>query len=515
MIQSEERVRWDERARLAALDSYSILDTPTEADFDDIVRLAADAFDAPIAVVNLIAKGRQWFKAEVGIGARELPLDVSICAHAILQENTMVVPDTTKDERFINNPLVMAADGLRFYAGALLKTPDGLPLGTVCVLDRKPRIEGITPHQRLTLEVLAKQVMTQLEYRRIIAIHEKQSLELHAEISERRAAQEAQRDSANRYQSLFNSLDAGFCVVEVAFNHSGKPTDYKFVEVNKAFATQTGIPNATGKWMRDIAKDHEEYWFEVYGKVALTGEAARFEHRAKSLDGRWFDVHAFRIGALGKHQVAILFQDISDQKKAAQLLQLMNDELGHRIKNSMSLVQAIASQTLRNVTDKAAVTSFNQRIVALSQAHDVLLQQSWSSAGMREVVAGALAAHSQADRFNISGPVVDLDPKAALSLSMLLHELATNAVKYGSLSVRAGTVEIAWSLLDSHLTLRWEEHGGPAATEPVRTGLGTRLINLGLVGTGEVTKSYTDAGFMVEFRAPLNLIQQASPPHAN
>ena len=163
------RPPWNEAERLAALHRYEILDTPREPEFDDVARLAADIFDAPIGVVNLIAEGRQWFKAEVGIGADELPLDVSICAHAILQQGIFVVPDTTKDERFRCNPLVSGDPGLRFYAGALLQTPEGLPLGTVCVLDTKPRPEGITDRQRLTLEVLARQVMSQLELRRAVA----------------------------------------------------------------------------------------------------------------------------------------------------------------------------------------------------------------------------------------------------------------------------------------------------------------------------------------------------------
>lgn len=101
--------RWDEQERLSALERYGILDTPREPDFDDIVQLAADTFGAPIAAVNLIASGRQWFKAEIGLGARELPLDVSICAHAIVQSGTMVVPDTRLDARFVDNPLVTAA----------------------------------------------------------------------------------------------------------------------------------------------------------------------------------------------------------------------------------------------------------------------------------------------------------------------------------------------------------------------------------------------------------------------
>jgi PAS domain S-box-containing protein len=155
-----------EADRLAALDRYAILDTGREASFDDIVELAAVIFEAPIAVVNLIADGRQWFKAEVGIGARELPLDVSICRHAILQRGVFVVPDLTLDPRFEANPLVTAAGGLRFYAGALLETPEGLPLGTVCVLDNKPRPSGVSEKHSRALSALASQTMAQLESRR-------------------------------------------------------------------------------------------------------------------------------------------------------------------------------------------------------------------------------------------------------------------------------------------------------------------------------------------------------------
>jgi PAS domain S-box-containing protein len=156
---------WDERARLAALDRYAILDTEREAAFDDIAALAADLFEAPIAVVNFVGEGRQWFKAEVGIGQRELPLDVSICRHAILQPGVLVVPDLALDPRFEANPLVTAEGGLRFYAGALLETPSGLPLGTVCVLDRKARPEGISEREQRLLKGLAAQVMAQLDLR--------------------------------------------------------------------------------------------------------------------------------------------------------------------------------------------------------------------------------------------------------------------------------------------------------------------------------------------------------------
>jgi signal transduction histidine kinase len=155
-----------EKLRLAALHAYGILDTPREAAFDDITRIAALICDAPIAVVNLIDRDRQWFKSEIGLGVRETPLDTSICAHAILQQDMLVVPDTLDDARFRQNPLVTGDPGLRFYAGALLKTPDGHPLGTVCVLDMRPR--ELSPHQLDALRALARQVMAQLELRRLL-----------------------------------------------------------------------------------------------------------------------------------------------------------------------------------------------------------------------------------------------------------------------------------------------------------------------------------------------------------
>ncbi len=156
-----------EKMRLDALHAYGILDTPREAAFDDITRLAAFVCEAPIAVVNLIDRDRQWFKSEIGLGVRETPLDTSICAHAILQQDLFVVPDTLQDSRFRNNPLVTGDPHLRFYAGALLKTPDGLPLGTVCVLDTQPRL--LRPEQTEALQALARQTMAQIELRRLLA----------------------------------------------------------------------------------------------------------------------------------------------------------------------------------------------------------------------------------------------------------------------------------------------------------------------------------------------------------
>lgn len=152
-----------ETDRLRALQGYEILDTDREKDFDDIVQLASQLCGVPISVINLIDAERQWFKAEIGLGVRETPLDTSICAHVILQDDLVEITDTRRDPRMADNPLVQGDPGLQFYAGVLLRAGNGLPIGTLCVLDYVPN--QLTPLQRDTLRVLARQVMVQLDLR--------------------------------------------------------------------------------------------------------------------------------------------------------------------------------------------------------------------------------------------------------------------------------------------------------------------------------------------------------------
>ena len=197
---------WDEAERVAALRSFDILDTEREQAFDDIVALVARICEAPIAVVNLIDADRQWFKAEVGLGVRETPLDSSFCAHALLQQDSMVVRDATLDPRFECNPLVTGEAGLRFYAGVLLKDEAGLPIGTLCVLDTRPRPEGLSELQEQTLRTLAAQVMVQLRLRR--ALRQQQV----AEDASRRALDASDYVGAWDWDVVNNQVvaDAGF-----------------------------------------------------------------------------------------------------------------------------------------------------------------------------------------------------------------------------------------------------------------------------------------------------------------
>ena len=161
----------NETQRLLALRSYGILDTAIEPSFDDITRIASYVCQTPVALISLVDEGRQWFKSTQGFDRRETPLNQSICAHALLEHSFLEVEDTTKDPRFDCNPLVTGNPHVRFYAGALLRTPDGLPLGTVCVLDDKPRV--LTPEQRDVLSALARQVMSQMEFRRALVLSDR------------------------------------------------------------------------------------------------------------------------------------------------------------------------------------------------------------------------------------------------------------------------------------------------------------------------------------------------------
>jgi PAS domain S-box-containing protein len=156
--------RPDEGRRLEALRRYYLLDTPPEAALDRITRLTARLFKAPISLVTLVDEKRQWFKSAYGLNLSETPREHAFCAHTIQSPEVMQVPDATADERFRENPLVTAHPDIRFYAGAPLRTPDGHHLGTLCILDRKPR-PALTPEERGLLSDLAHTVMDELELR--------------------------------------------------------------------------------------------------------------------------------------------------------------------------------------------------------------------------------------------------------------------------------------------------------------------------------------------------------------
>lgn len=720
----------DEHLRLAALARYEMLDTPREKEFDDIAALASTICATPIAVVNLIGDLRQFFKAEVGLGVRETPFESSFCAKALLEEDLLVVPDATADPRFDCNPLVTGEPHIRFYAGVLLKTEDGFPIGTLCVLDFEPR--DLTSVQTEALRVLARHAMTafdlrlaaknagrdDLRHRAIVdsatdfAIvvtdlegvitdwsagatsifewtepemqghpiariftdedvaagiprqemaeavregrgiderwHERRSgerfwasgelsplrdsagvhtgyvkvlrdrtdqhqtmqaladaqrrlrlaqeaggvgifevddqgvlrgtpefcrlygfeecdeapavdferliiAEDRALVSDRRSRAagtapldvqyrihraddgalrwiarrgEIQRNEAGeptgfagvalditdrvrdqqdlaserellaqmfeqaptfmallegpehrfaranpgykrlvggrevvgktvvealpeaasqgfldlldqvyrsgqpysadghlftsqpvadgpvdhryvnfvyqpihdargsitgifvegadvtdrtlaaaavaaaeeRYRTVMEAIDVGFCVLEMKFDEQGRGVDYKIIEGNPAFKRQTGLFDAVGKWVSEVAPGLEAHWFELYGKVALTGEPAHFENPADVL-GRWYDVRALRIGDAGDHRVAVFFSDISDRKRIEAQLHDLNATLAEQVETRTQ----DRDRMWRLSTDVMLVAGFDAKVFAVNPAWTTLL----------------------------------------------------------------------------------------------------------------------------------------------
>jgi PAS domain S-box-containing protein len=234
-----------------------------------------------------------------------------------------------------------------------------------------------------------------------------------------------------------------------------------------------------------------------------------FVHHRESRDWDPREIAFARAVADRTHAALAKLQAEAEQR-------LLNEELSHRLKNTLAMVLSIASQTLRRIPDRAPVEAFEQRIHALSTAHDVLLRRSWAEAPIAEVVRAVMAGSGHADRIDVAGPDFELGPRATLSLSLLLHELVTNAVKYGALSVPGGRVAVTWRTEGSgetaEMVFDWRERGGPAVREPSasdRKGFGSRLIRMGLVGTGGVDVRYSERGLEASMRAPLAHLQRS------
>jgi two-component sensor histidine kinase len=267
---------------------------------------------------------------------------------------------------------------------------------------------------------------------------------------------------------------------------------------------------------------------------ARTGGVARFKGAADTAKGnpRYWDVQVSPIfGADGKPaHILSISRDITPEKRAEtelaeafQRQQMLTAELQHRIKNTLAMVSAIANQTMRGHDVEAARKAFTARMITLAHAHDILVKTSWITAPIKQVIEGALAPHRTGqDRFEVSGPELLLQPKPALAIALAVHELATNAMKYGALSKDGGRVRVRWStnIRDGipGFDFDWNETGGPPVVtpEPSQKGFGTRLIERMLkndVG-GDVRLNFAPDGVSCEVRAPLNNLVESEPLEA-
>jgi PAS domain S-box-containing protein len=253
-------------------------------------------------------------------------------------------------------------------------------------------------------------------------------------------------------------------------------------------------------------------------ETAFAGGSEGFEIRFRRKDGSMFCAAFFTSAIRDKTGVVVQhfasFVDLTKHKQEADHLRFLLDELNHRTQNTLATVQAIALQTLRGAADKDVVDAFEGRILALSKAHSLLGRKDWEALSLRDVIDQILRPFGLNDhrivRFSVVGDDVRLHPKAALTLAMVFHELATNAAKHGALSNGApGKIDIAWQVVPTsqgdRMRLRWQESGGPSVTPPGRKGFGSRLIEGGLAQEldGEVRLDYKPAGVVCQFSMPV------------
>jgi PAS domain S-box-containing protein len=303
-------------------------------------------------------------------------------------------------------------------------------------------------------------------------------------------SKEALRESEERYRNLFNSIDEGFCVIEVIFDENDKAVDYRFLEVNPTFQQQTGLENALGKRMRELAPNHEEYWFETYGKVALTGKAIRFENGARALN-RWFDLYAFRIGNAESRKVAVLFKDVTERKreeeeresllKTAQearrtaeeasrlkdeFLAIVSHELRTPLNSILGWTQMFRRQPFDNAIVERAFETIERNARAQNQLIEDLLDVSRIISGkvrldiqpvkLTKVIESALdSVRPAADAREISLQTTldeNIEPVSGDPdrLQQIIWNLLSNAIKF---TPKRGKVEVRLEQKNSHVEI--------------------------------------------------------------
>ncbi|KAB1075354.1 PAS domain S-box protein [Methylobacterium planeticum] len=616
-------MRWTEAERLAELRDLGILDSRPDPAYDDLARIAALVCATPVALVSFVDETRQWFKAEIGFGCTETPLDQSICAYALLQEEVLIIPDLTADPRTAANPLVTGEPRIRFYAGAVIRSAAGIPLGSLCVIDRLARPDGLTGAQAATLTALARQLSSLLEYRRNldhIAIREAE-----IEASERRfrvmtsaMPQMVWTTLPDGYHDYYNDRWYAFTGVPhgstdgEGWNGMFHPDDQARAWARWRHSLATGEPyeveyrlrHHTGvyRWtlgrampIRD-AEGRIERWFgtctdiedlkraEAEARklaavvetskdfIGITDETEQTVHLNEAAlrlvglpdlaaaretviadyftpasqrivnevvlptvrrDGWWEGELAFRHFATGE-PIAVLYnifpvrdatgapagyatvtRDLRESKRAEEARDLLIRELSHRIKNIFAVVGGIAALTARS--DPAArsfAEAFRERLGALAQAHEYVRPHSPASApavkgqtvlGLMRLIMAAYAQDGR-ERVVVEGDDTPIGERTATSLALIMHEQATNAVKYGGLSSETGRVLLVGRSDGAHYDLTWAEAGGPRITQaPSRRGFGTVLAERSVAGQldGTLEHDWAPEGLVMRLRVPV------------
>lgn len=275
-----------ETDRLDALQRYDILDTLPEQAFDDLARLAAQICQTPIALITLVDADRQWFKSKVGLTVSETPRDVAFCAHTIVERRLLIVPDTSQDDRFASNPLVTGEPKIRFYVGVPLMTPDNFALGTLCAIDYVPR--ELSSQQQEALEILARQVVTQLELRRhLLALQQVNQQQQQAELALQNIYAQLETKVTDRTAELV-SINQQLCS-EIAERRRAEEEVQLLQKIAQAIGDSQNFHTALEVALRQIC----EFTGWIYGEAWIPGgdDTLQLSH---AWYGKQYNVESFR-----------------------------------------------------------------------------------------------------------------------------------------------------------------------------------------------------------------------------
>lgn len=380
----------------------------------------------------------------------------------------------------------------------------GLAGGTLAYRDQE-----LTLHRRGVPE----QVWMDLDYSPIIDERGKPAgvIAIVVETTERVLAERHNREETQRLQALFEQAPTFMAMV------SGK--DHRFDMINPEYRKLIGNRQVEGLPMAQALPEiAEQGYTELLDHVFRSGETlTRMSERVlfrwtqnAPMEERFVDFvyQPIRNASGAVTSIFIQGSDVTERVRAENHQKLLINELNHRVKNTLASIQSIVSQTLRGVqTKEEASASITARILALSRAHNILTDENWDGADLKAMVADAIEGFQIAgrDAIRIAGPTLRLGPHAALSIALALHELATNATKYGALSVATGFVDIGWSVEGEAFCLTWRETGGPAVVSSERKGFGSRLIlrvlPLELQGTADI--DYQPAGVVFTLKTSI------------
>lgn len=481
--------------RIAALEAAVPAFPGPDPDFDDITALAAALFSAPIALVSVLGPADQWFLARHGTSDTRAPSEASFCARMIAGPAgaPLVVPDACKDARFSRLPSVKAPPHLRFYAGAPIMI-EGQAIGTVCVFDTGPR-EAVAPEAVQQLERLAALAASVIRLK-----EEARRRTLAAETSSREERRHAMALDAANVASWMWDLKSGIV--------SGNDTFYRMLGIVPA------RPMRARTFFKAVHSSNRRATIERLREALAGGQEYDEVFRARQ-SGRWL-LGRGRVHARDADGRPTLFVgvnvDVTDAQLASERTRLLLRELNHRVKNTLAMLQSLARQTLRQTSDPVEfMDAFAGRLQSLSNAHALLSDHEWGVIHLNMLLKKQLMPYAldYERQVEIHKDEVELGPDQAVGLGLVLHELATNARKYGALSLPSGKVVITARVVAEEeqrvLNMTWHEVGGPPVAPPSHRGFGSILIERSLdkVLGSSVHVEYLPQGVTALVRMPL------------